>query len=69
MEKGTVQRKKSRLMKSRLIKLMKCRLMKSGLWAAQTLAKKVVVSKPISFTITGKNKKKIHSLSLALPSP
>ena len=33
MEKGTVQRRKSRLMKL------------TGLWAAQTLAKKVVVSK------------------------
>ena len=52
MEKGTVQRRKSRLMKL------------TGLWAAQTLAKKVVVSKHLK-----KNDALIHSLSLALPSP
>ena len=47
MEKGTVQRRKSQFMKL------------SGLLAAQTLTRKVVVSKPFkitmlnSFTITG----------------
>ena len=35
-----------------------------GLWAAQTLAKKVVVSKPFK-----NNDALIHSPSLAFPSP